>query len=172
MMGVTDRDGERIGGIGARLHAGQQHADHHGDLAFVGMARAGDRFLDEVRGVLEHRQTGARRRQHHHAARLAEFQGRAGIDVHEGLFDRGLQGLLRRDHGGDRLEQLGEALEKSLGQPLSAKLMWRPKTTAAVEGETAQTLLDMIAALDDNDDVQNVYANFELSDDALAKFAA
>ena len=65
-----------------------------------------------------------------------------------------------------------EALEKSLGQPASAKLMWRPKTTAAVEGETAQTLLDMIAALDDNDDVQNVYANFELSDDALAKFAA
>src|SRR4029434_2143717 len=65
-----------------------------------------------------------------------------------------------------------EALEKSLGQPLSAKLMWRPKTTAARAGETAQTLFDMIAALDDNDDVQNVYANFELSDDALAKFAA
>ena len=65
-----------------------------------------------------------------------------------------------------------EALEKSLGEPSSAKLMWRPKTTAPVEGDTAQTLLDMIAALDDNDDVQNVYANFELSDDALAKFAA
>jgi YebC/PmpR family DNA-binding regulatory protein len=65
-----------------------------------------------------------------------------------------------------------EALEKSLGQPSSAKLMWRPRTTTAVEGETAQTLLDLIAALDDNDDVQNVYANFELSDDALAKFAA
>ena len=65
-----------------------------------------------------------------------------------------------------------EALEKSLGQPSSAKLMWRPKTTAAVEGETAQSLLDLIAALEDNDDVQNVYANFEVSDDALAKFAA
>ena len=65
-----------------------------------------------------------------------------------------------------------EALEKSLGQPSSAKLMWRPKTTTPVDGETAQTLIDMIAALDDNDDVQNVYANFEVSDDALAKFAA
>ena len=65
-----------------------------------------------------------------------------------------------------------EALEKSLGQPSSAKLMWRPKTTTAVEGDIAQTLVDLIAALDDNDDVQNVYANFELSDDALAKFAA
>jgi YebC/PmpR family DNA-binding regulatory protein len=65
-----------------------------------------------------------------------------------------------------------EALEKSLGQPSSAKLVWRPKTTTPVEGETAQTLLDLIAALEDNDDVQNVYANFEVSDDALAKFAA
>ena len=50
--------------------------------------------------------------------------------------------------------------------------MWRPKTTTPVDGETAQTLIDLIGALDDNDDVQNVYANFEVSDDALAKFAA
>ena len=72
----------------------------------------------------------------------------------------------------DGFSSVREALEKSLGQPSLAKLMWRPKTTTAVEGETAQTLVDMISALDDNDDVQNVYANFELSDDALAKFAA
>ena len=65
-----------------------------------------------------------------------------------------------------------EALEKSLGQPSVAKLTWRPKTGAPIEGETVQTLLDLIAALEDNDDVQNVYANFEVSDDALAKFAA
>jgi YebC/PmpR family DNA-binding regulatory protein len=65
-----------------------------------------------------------------------------------------------------------EVLEKSLGQPSVAKLTWRPKTTTPVEGEAAQTLLDLIAALEDNDDVQNVYANFEVSDDALAKFAA
>jgi YebC/PmpR family DNA-binding regulatory protein len=65
-----------------------------------------------------------------------------------------------------------EALEKSLGQPSVAKLTWRPKTTTPIEGEVAETLLDLIAALEDNDDVQNVYANFEVSDDALAKFAA
>jgi YebC/PmpR family DNA-binding regulatory protein len=65
-----------------------------------------------------------------------------------------------------------EALEKSLGQPSSAKLMWRPKTTTPVDGEVAETLIDLIAALDDNDDVQNVYANFEVSEAALAKFAA
>jgi YebC/PmpR family DNA-binding regulatory protein len=74
--------------------------------------------------------------------------------------------------GQDSFNAVREGLEKSLGQPASAKLMWRPKTTTPVEGETAKKLLDLIAALDDNDDVQNVYANFELSDDALAKFAA
>jgi YebC/PmpR family DNA-binding regulatory protein len=65
-----------------------------------------------------------------------------------------------------------EALEKALGQPTSAKLMWRPKTTTPVDGDVAETLIDLIAALEDNDDVQNVYANFEVSDAALAKFAA
>jgi len=72
----------------------------------------------------------------------------------------------------DGFNAVREALEKSIGQPSSAKLMWRPKTSTPVEGETAKKLLDLISALDDNDDVQNVYANFELSDDALAKFAA
>src|ERR1700759_3487345 len=72
----------------------------------------------------------------------------------------------------DAFNAVREGLEKSLGQPSSAKLMWRPKTTTAVEGDTAQTLVDLLSALDANDDVQHVYANFELSDDALAKFAA
>ena len=65
-----------------------------------------------------------------------------------------------------------EALEKSLGQPSSAKLMWRPKTTAPVDGDGVEALMTLISTLEDNDDVQNVYANFEVSDDALAKFAA
>jgi YebC/PmpR family DNA-binding regulatory protein len=72
----------------------------------------------------------------------------------------------------DSFNAVREALEKSLGQPSVAKLTWRPKTTTPVDGEAAQKLLDLIAALEDNDDVQNVYANFEVSDDALAKFAA
>jgi len=72
----------------------------------------------------------------------------------------------------DSFNVVREALEKSLGQPSVAKLTWRPKTGAPIEGETVQTLLDLISALEDNDDVQNVYANFEVSDDALAKFAA
>ncbi|MGD9880739.1 MAG: YebC/PmpR family DNA-binding transcriptional regulator [Reyranella sp.] len=72
----------------------------------------------------------------------------------------------------DSFNAVREALEKSLGQPSVAKLTWRPKTTTPIEGDTVQTLVDLMAALEDNDDVQNVYANFEVSDDALAKFAA
>ncbi len=72
----------------------------------------------------------------------------------------------------DSFTSVREALEKSLGQPSSAKLMWRAKTTAPVEGEMVETLMSLIGALEDNDDVQNVYANFEVSDAALAKFAA
>ncbi len=72
----------------------------------------------------------------------------------------------------DSFSAVREALEKSLGAAVSAKLMWRPKTTTPVEGETTKALIDLIAALEDNDDVQHVYANFEVSEDALAKFAA
>ena len=65
-----------------------------------------------------------------------------------------------------------EALEKSVGAPRSARIVWRPKSGTPVEGETAQTLIKMIEALDDNDDVQTVTANFEVSDETLARLAA
>ena len=94
----------------------------------------------------------------------------AGAD--DVVSSEGEQGVHEIYSSQDSFTAVREALEKSLGQPSSAKLMWRPKITTPVEGETAQKLLDLIAALEDNDDVQNVYANFELSDDALAKFAA
>ena len=72
----------------------------------------------------------------------------------------------------DSFTAVRETLEKSLGQPSSAKLMWRARTTAPVDGDAVETLMNLIGALEDNDDVQNVYANFEVSDAALAKFAA
>ncbi|MBL8674422.1 MAG: YebC/PmpR family DNA-binding transcriptional regulator [Rhodospirillales bacterium] len=71
----------------------------------------------------------------------------------------------------DSYNAVREALEKSLGAPTSAKLVWRPRTGAPVEGETAQTLMKLIGALDDNDDVQTVFANFEMSDATLASLA-
>ncbi len=71
-------------------------------------------------------------------------------------------------------EDLGavvEALSAALGDPKATAIVWRPKTTTPIEGDQAQTLLKLMDALDDEDDVQNVYANYEMSDEELAKLA-
>jgi len=72
-------------------------------------------------------------------------------------------------------ETLGEvaaALEKSLGEAESVKAIWRPQNTIAVDGEKGATLLRVIGLLEDDDDVQNVYANFEMSDEDMARLEA
>ena len=64
-----------------------------------------------------------------------------------------------------------EALEARLGAPGSAAITWRPQNTVAVNDEAGESLLKMIEILDDHDDVQNVYGNYELSDALMAKLA-
>ena len=70
------------------------------------------------------------------------------------------------------LAAVAEALETALGEPQSAKPVWRPKVTTPIEGDQAQTLMKLIDALEDEDDVQNVYTNFEMSDEELARLSA
>jgi len=72
----------------------------------------------------------------------------------------------------ERLNEVREALEKVLGEAQSAKLTWRPIARVPVPDDSAETLFKLMEALEDNDDVQNVTANFEVSDDALARFNA
>ncbi|MBV9548708.1 MAG: YebC/PmpR family DNA-binding transcriptional regulator [Alphaproteobacteria bacterium] len=62
-----------------------------------------------------------------------------------------------------------DALEAKLGPPSSAAITWRPKTSVAVPDEAGESLIKLIEVLDDHDDVQNVYGNYELSDALLAK---
>jgi YebC/PmpR family DNA-binding regulatory protein len=72
------------------------------------------------------------------------------------------------------LEDFGavrSALEAKFGEPESAKLTWNPNNEIAVAGETAQNLLKLVDALEDNDDVQTVFGNFDISDEDLEKFA-
>ncbi|MBU4530780.1 MAG: YebC/PmpR family DNA-binding transcriptional regulator [Hoeflea sp.] len=72
-------------------------------------------------------------------------------------------------------EDIGEvsgALEEVLGEAQSIKAVWKPQTTAPVDEDKAQSVLKLIATLDDDDDVQNVYANFEVSDEVMAKLSA
>jgi YebC/PmpR family DNA-binding regulatory protein len=64
------------------------------------------------------------------------------------------------------------ALEEKLGEPASAKALWKPMQTTRLDEEQGVSLLKLIASLEEEDDVQNVYANFEVSDALLAKLTA
>ena len=72
----------------------------------------------------------------------------------------------------ESLGTVAAELEKKLGEAQSVKAVWKPSLTAPVDEDNAQTILKMIAALEDDDDVQNVYANFEISDEVLKKLTA
>jgi transcriptional/translational regulatory protein YebC/TACO1 len=74
--------------------------------------------------------------------------------------------------GPDDLFAVQSGLAARFGEPEEAKLEWRPTTTAAVDEEQAASLLKLIDALEDHDDVQTVFANFEVSDAVLAKLSA
>lgn len=65
-----------------------------------------------------------------------------------------------------------DALEARFGEAESAKLDWRPENTVTLDEEKAQSLFKFLDVLEDNDDVQNVYANFDLPDDLAEKLSA
>jgi YebC/PmpR family DNA-binding regulatory protein len=65
-----------------------------------------------------------------------------------------------------------EALEAKLGPPQSAKIVWRPTNTVPVSDDAGETLANLLDVLDDHDDVQNVYANYELSESLMEKLSA
>jgi YebC/PmpR family DNA-binding regulatory protein len=69
------------------------------------------------------------------------------------------------------LSTVAEALEATLGAPKSTGVVWRPKTEVPVSSADAATIMKLIDALDDDDDVQNVYLNAEFSDEDLARHA-
>src|SRR6266481_5839844 len=70
------------------------------------------------------------------------------------------------------LNAVRDALETRFGAASSARLVWRAKTTAPIDEETATTLFKLLETLEDSDDVQNVYANFEVAEDVMARLGA
>ncbi len=72
----------------------------------------------------------------------------------------------------DSLGAVAHALEEKLGEPASVKIVWRPHLTAPVDEENAGAVMKLIGALEDDDDVQTVFANFEISEDVLKKLTA
>ncbi|SFG16143.1 DNA-binding regulatory protein, YebC/PmpR family [Palleronia marisminoris] len=67
------------------------------------------------------------------------------------------------------LNEVATALEEQLGESDSTKLVWRPQTTTELDLEGMQKLMKLMDALEDDDDVQNVTANFETSDEVMAE---
>jgi YebC/PmpR family DNA-binding regulatory protein len=69
----------------------------------------------------------------------------------------------------DALHEVAKALEAMLGAAESAKLAWKPQLLVEVDEANAATLLKMIDALEDDDDVQTVWGNYDVSDEVMAK---
>jgi YebC/PmpR family DNA-binding regulatory protein len=69
------------------------------------------------------------------------------------------------------LNDVSTALEADLGEAESTKLVWRPQTTTELGLDEAQKLMKLIEVLEDDDDVQSVTGNFEMSDEVMAQLA-
>jgi len=96
----------------------------------------------------------------------------------EAAIDAGAEDVTSNDDGHqiitapDTLNDVAKALEAKFGEPRKASLLWRPQNTVALDDEAGEKVLRLIESLDDSDDVQNVYANFEVSDALVAKMSA
>ena len=71
----------------------------------------------------------------------------------------------------DSLHEVARALEALLGEGEGAKLAWKPSTEVEVRGDDAATLMKLIDTLEEDDDVQTVWGNYDVPDDELEKLA-
>ena len=108
---------------------------------------------------------------------LITYAGTAGgaDQVFEAALEAGADDVSSSDDGHEiwtqieSLHEVARALEKTLGEAEGAKLAWKPQTMVEVgEGDAGQ-LLKLIDALDDDDDVQTVWGNYEVPDEVMAK---
>jgi YebC/PmpR family DNA-binding regulatory protein len=95
-------------------------------------------------------------------------------DVLEAAIEAGADDVESSEEGhviwcpAEDLNEVSKALEAALGESDSTRLVWKPQTTTPLDLEQAQGLLRLIEALEDDDDVQSVTANFEVSDEVMA----
>ena len=96
----------------------------------------------------------------------------------EAAIEAGAEDVASSDSGhevyttADSLRDVAKALEAKFGEPRKAALVWKPQNSVALDDAKGEQMLGLLAALEDNDDVQNVYANFEVSDAVVAKMSA
>ena len=96
----------------------------------------------------------------------------------EAAIEAGAEDVVSSENGhevyttSESLRDVAKALEAKFGEPRKAALTWKPQNTVPVDDEAGEKVLKLIDALNDQDDVQNVYANFEVSDALVAKMSA
>jgi YebC/PmpR family DNA-binding regulatory protein len=108
---------------------------------------------------------------------LIEYPGSAGDadKVLEAAIEAGADDVESDDEGHeiwtsmDSLHEVAKSLEGALGEPESVKLAWKPQTPVDVTGDDVATLMKLIDALEEDDDVQTVSGNYEISDEELEK---
>ena len=95
--------------------------------------------------------------------------------VFEAALEAGAEDVTSSDDGHEiwtaqeSLHEVAATLEKTLGEAESVKLAWRPQTNVEVGEDDAATLFKLIDTLDDDDDVQTVWGNYEVSDAVMEK---
>ena len=72
----------------------------------------------------------------------------------------------------ESLRDVAKALETKFGEPRKSAMLWKPQNTVALDDAAGEKMLNLIELLDENEDVQNVYANFEVSDALMKKLSA
>jgi len=72
----------------------------------------------------------------------------------------------------DTLAEVAKALEVKFNEPRKTAMVWKPQNVIGLDDEAGEKILKLIETLDDNEDVQNVYANFEVSDALVQKMSA
>jgi YebC/PmpR family DNA-binding regulatory protein len=111
---------------------------------------------------------------------LIEFDAKAASDdaMLEAAIEAGAEDVVSSDDGHevyaaqDSFVNVAKALEAKFGEPRKAALVWKPQNTVAIDDEKGEKMFKLMELLNEHDDVQNVYANFEMSDALMARMGA
>jgi YebC/PmpR family DNA-binding regulatory protein len=110
---------------------------------------------------------------------VIEYDHKAASDdaILEAAIEAGADDVVSSESGHEiyasqeTFRDVAKALEAKFGEPRKSAVIWKPQNTVAVDDEAGEKLLKLLDLLNEHDDVQNVYANFEVSDALVAKMA-
>jgi YebC/PmpR family DNA-binding regulatory protein len=111
---------------------------------------------------------------------LISYPAKAGDaeSVFEAALEAGAEDVSSSEDGheiwtaSDSLHEVAKALEAVLGEAEGTKLAWRPQTQVTITSEDeAALLMKLIDALDDDDDVQTVWGNYDVPDEIMEKLS-